>query len=84
MRRPTVHVPVASGNDWGNNGFGFFFHQLELSTWQYASARRPILSTDATALVVRRATPARSQSSRGKQMAGQANSTFKTNSNCSQ
>jgi hypothetical protein len=25
MRRPTVHVPVASGNDWGNNGFGFFF-----------------------------------------------------------
>ncbi|WP_027584929.1 L,D-transpeptidase [Bradyrhizobium sp. Ai1a-2] len=26
MRRPTVvDVPVASGNDWGNNGFGFFF-----------------------------------------------------------
>jgi hypothetical protein len=25
MRRPTVNVPVASGNDWGNNGFGFFF-----------------------------------------------------------
>ncbi|MCA1455446.1 L,D-transpeptidase [Bradyrhizobium sp. BRP22] len=26
MRQPTiVDVPVASGNDWGNNGFGFFF-----------------------------------------------------------
>jgi hypothetical protein len=25
MRRPTIDVPVASGNDWGNNGFGFFF-----------------------------------------------------------
>jgi len=23
-RRPTV---VASGNDWGNNGFGFFFQR---------------------------------------------------------
>ena len=27
MRRPTVDVPVASGNDWGNNGFGFFFQR---------------------------------------------------------
>ncbi|WP_407174504.1 L,D-transpeptidase [Bradyrhizobium sp. STM 3562] len=26
MRRPTVDVPVASGNDWGN-GFSFFFQQ---------------------------------------------------------
>ena len=24
MRRPTVNVPVASGNGWGNDGFGFF------------------------------------------------------------
>jgi hypothetical protein len=24
IRQPPVHVPVASGNDWGNNGFGFF------------------------------------------------------------
>jgi hypothetical protein len=24
-RRPTVDVPVANGNDWGNGGFGFFF-----------------------------------------------------------
>jgi hypothetical protein len=24
-RRPTVDVPVASANYWGNNGFGFFF-----------------------------------------------------------
>jgi hypothetical protein len=24
-RRPSVDVPVASGNGWGNNGFGFFF-----------------------------------------------------------
>src|SRR5215469_10102177 len=27
MRRPTVDVPVASGNGWGNNGFGFFFQR---------------------------------------------------------
>jgi hypothetical protein len=27
MRRPTVDVPVASGNDWGNDGFGFFFQR---------------------------------------------------------
>jgi hypothetical protein len=26
-RRPTVDVPVASGNDWGNDGFGFFFQR---------------------------------------------------------
>jgi hypothetical protein len=26
MRRPTVDVPVA-GNDFGNDGFGFFFHR---------------------------------------------------------
>lgn len=24
-RRPTVEVPVASANSWGDNGFGFFF-----------------------------------------------------------
>jgi hypothetical protein len=30
---------------------------LELPTCQYASARRPILSTDATAPMVRRGTP---------------------------
>jgi hypothetical protein len=24
-RRPTVEVPVASNNGWGDNGFGFFF-----------------------------------------------------------
>jgi uncharacterized protein (TIGR02246 family) len=27
MRRPTVGVPVASGNHWGNDGFGFFFQR---------------------------------------------------------
>jgi len=27
MRRPTVNVPVASGNGWGNDGFGFFFQR---------------------------------------------------------
>ena len=27
MRRPTVDVPVASGNDWGHDGFGFFFQR---------------------------------------------------------
>jgi hypothetical protein len=26
-RRPTVDVPVASGDDWGNNGLGFFFQR---------------------------------------------------------
>jgi hypothetical protein len=26
-RRPTVDVPVASGNDWGDGGFGFFFQR---------------------------------------------------------
>jgi hypothetical protein len=26
-RRPTVDVPVASGDDWGNNGGGFFFQR---------------------------------------------------------
>jgi hypothetical protein len=24
-RRPTVDVPIASNNGWGDNGFGFFF-----------------------------------------------------------
>jgi hypothetical protein len=27
MRRPTVDVGVASSNDWGGNGFGFFFQR---------------------------------------------------------
>jgi L,D-transpeptidase catalytic domain len=27
MRRPTVDVPVASGNYWGNGGSGFFFQR---------------------------------------------------------
>jgi hypothetical protein len=27
MRRPTVDVRVASGNYWGNDGFGFFFQR---------------------------------------------------------
>jgi lipoprotein-anchoring transpeptidase ErfK/SrfK len=26
-RQPTVDVPIASGNDWGNDGFGFFFQR---------------------------------------------------------
>jgi len=26
-RRPTVNVPVASDNGWGDNGFGFFFQR---------------------------------------------------------
>ena len=26
-RRPTVEVPVASGDGWGNDGFGFFFQR---------------------------------------------------------
>ena len=26
-RRPTVDVPVASGNSWGSGGFGFFFQR---------------------------------------------------------
>jgi hypothetical protein len=27
IRRPTVDIPVASGNGWGNDGFGFFFQR---------------------------------------------------------
>src|SRR6516164_6564934 len=27
MRRPTVDFPIANGNDWGNDGFGFFFQR---------------------------------------------------------
>jgi hypothetical protein len=27
MRRPTVNAPVASGKNWGNDGFGFFFQR---------------------------------------------------------
>jgi hypothetical protein len=34
MRRPTVDVPVASGNGWGNDGFGFFFQR----NWNSQSA----------------------------------------------
>ena len=56
MRRATVAVPVASGNYWGNDVFGSFSSAIG-TRCQYASARRPILSTDATALVVRRGTP---------------------------
>jgi chemotaxis protein histidine kinase CheA len=26
-RRPSIDIPVASGDDWGNNGFGFFFQR---------------------------------------------------------
>src|SRR5271166_936101 len=36
MRRPTVDVPVASGNDWGNDGFGFFFQR----NWNSQPANR--------------------------------------------
>ena len=58
-RRPTADVPVASDNVLGRRRLRLLFPaQLELPTWQYASARRPILSSDATALVVRRGTPA--------------------------
>ena len=57
-RRPTADVAVASGNCWGDGGFGFFFQpNLELPDWQYASARRPVLLSGATGLVVRRGTP---------------------------
>jgi L,D-transpeptidase-like protein len=38
MRRPTVNFPVASGNYWGNDGFGFFFQR----NWNSQPAyRRP-------------------------------------------
>ena len=56
-RQPTADVLVASGNSWGDDGFGFFFPaQLELPNRQYAPARRPVLSSGATGLVVRRGT----------------------------
>jgi hypothetical protein len=34
MRRPTVDIRVASGNYWGNDGFGFFFQR----NWNSQSA----------------------------------------------
>jgi lipoprotein-anchoring transpeptidase ErfK/SrfK len=34
MRRPTVDIRVASGNSWGNDGFGFFFQR----NWNSQSA----------------------------------------------
>ena len=37
MRRPTIDVPVASANDWGNGGFGFFFQR----NWNSQPATRP-------------------------------------------
>src|SRR6516162_1554346 len=36
MRRPTVNVRVARGNDWGNDGFGFFFQR----NWNSQPANR--------------------------------------------
>ena len=36
MRRPTLDVPVASGNDWGNDRFGFFFER----NWNSQPANR--------------------------------------------
>ena len=57
-RQPTADVAVASGNFWGDDGFGFFFPaQLEFPDWQYAPARRPVLLSGATGLVVGRGTP---------------------------
>jgi len=48
MRRPTVHVPVASGhvpvasgNDWGNNGFGFFFQRPRAGQCQFGPRAQP-------------------------------------------
>jgi len=38
MRRPTVDVPVANGNDWGN-GFSFFFQRNWSSQPGYARPR---------------------------------------------
>jgi hypothetical protein len=65
MRRPTVGVPVASGNYRGNELRLLFPAQLELPTSEHASARGPILSTDATAVVVvRPGTPRRRVSQR--------------------
>ena len=62
-RKPS-EVLVADDNGWGNgnrqddNSFGFFFQRNPKSpTEQYAPGRRPVLSSDATRLVVRRGTP---------------------------
>src|SRR6516162_3151864 len=35
-REPTVDFPIASGNDWGNDGFGFFFQR----NWNSQPANR--------------------------------------------
>ena len=56
-RRPTADVAVAGGNFW-DDGFGSLFPaQSELPDRQSASARRPVLLSAATGLVVRRGTP---------------------------
>ena len=36
MRQPTVDVPGARGNGWGNDGFGFFFQR----NWSSQPANR--------------------------------------------
>ena len=45
-RRPTVDVPVASGNYWGNDGFASasFSSAIRSTARRYAPARRPVLS----------------------------------------
>ena len=56
-RKPTADVLVASGNVWSDDGFfGLlqFPAQSGLPIWQHAPARRPVLSSVATGLVVRR------------------------------
>jgi hypothetical protein len=55
MRRPTVDVPVASGNNWGNDDFGFNWNSQPANT-----RSRTGQYYQATALeVVRRGTPRR-------------------------
>ena len=57
-RRPTADVLVASGNVWGDDGFGFFFQRnWNSQPGNTRPARRPVLSSGATGLVVRRGTP---------------------------
>ena len=57
-RQPTADVLVASDDFQGDDGFGFFnFPRDPAPQPVYAPPRRPVLSSDATELVVRGGTP---------------------------
>jgi len=56
-RRPTIEVPVASANSWGDNGFGFFFQPNPAPKPAIRVSAAASTLSGATGLVVRRGTP---------------------------